>query len=702
MNRILIILLALGLGLWATSGCSSGTSSQDDTAVGSDAEAAAEAGETAPDVDQELPDKDVKNEGGGEEFVDPSDRCDDGDPCTFGDHKVDGGCVGTAYTCDDGKACTDEACDGVGGCQVGVLEGWCLIDGTCVSSGASPDGQGCVVCDPSRDRTAWSPGLGEGTPCDDGSACTFYDSCRSGLCAGDALVCDDGNVCTTDWCDPASGCVNAPNALECEDADVCTLGDICVEGQCAPGDAHLACDDGNPCTADLCLPEEGCVFSVTADPCDDGDECTLGDVCVDKACMPGEGKPSCDDANDCTIDSCDPFVGCLHLLDLENACCASGVNPCDDHNPCTADVCNPSDQSCMHLDQPDYTPCDDHDPCTVNDVCYSLDCDSEDCDAVPSWCQGTYACDDGNSCTVDSCDPLTGCKHAAAEDGAACDDGDACTDTDVCSAGKCAGDTHGCTLCPPAFWNPAGVVVALSIGTDGQPGSGLDVDDDPGTCQPTGKCSAGIDNQLASLAGLANPSIEDALAGGSISLLFEHAALVQEGVPYTLNFYAGDPVDEACDPNSAVCGYLVEPAGLLQPQCTSMLSFANAQVVGGTLTAGDPDSVIGMSFPLAAGLVLQLHIFRARVQAQVTLTEGVVSAMEGVLAGAIRQDEVVAAITAVPEDQFPPQLPKDTVLSLVPVLFKSDIDTDGDGLADASSIGLKLRTVPATLAGVKP
>src|SRR5439155_1753736 len=45
---------------------------------------------------------------------------------------------------------------------------------------------------------------------------------------------------------------------------------------------------------------------------------------------------------------------------------------------------------------------------------------------VALGCTTASQCDDGNSCTVDSCDPATGCTHVALQDGAPCDGGDPC------------------------------------------------------------------------------------------------------------------------------------------------------------------------------------------------------------------------------------------------------------------------------------
>jgi slime mold repeat-containing protein len=55
------------------------------------------------------------------------------------------------------------------------------------------------------------------------------------------------------------------------------------------------------------------------------------------------------------------------------------------------------------------------------------------------------SCDDGNSCTLDSCDPASGaCGQVALADDSACDDADACSLNDVCTAGVCGGAAVVC------------------------------------------------------------------------------------------------------------------------------------------------------------------------------------------------------------------------------------------------------------------
>jgi slime mold repeat-containing protein len=92
-------------------------------------------------------------------------------------------------------------------------------------------------------------------------------------------------------------------------------------------------------------------------------------------------------------------------------------------------------------------PCDDGDACTV-----------DSCDASSGACvHAPRVCDDQNSCTSDSCDPATGCTFTPVPAETACDDGNACTAGDACDAdGHCGGtpeppgtgcdDRNACTL----------------------------------------------------------------------------------------------------------------------------------------------------------------------------------------------------------------------------------------------------------------
>jgi cysteine-rich repeat protein len=326
--------------------------------------------------------------------------CDDSNPCTVGETCADGACgEGLAPNCNDGNPCTTDSCDPAQGC-------------------AHENNQ---------------------APCNDGNPCTIADLCGGGACLpGKPLACDDGNVCTDDSCDPESGCLHAANTLPCDDNNSCTVGDQCTGGACA-GIGSLECDDGNPCTKDICLPGGGCKHELVSGSCSDGNPCTVGDKCAGGSCSSG-APLKCDDGNPCTYDSCTAAGQCQfepnkaacdddnpcttgdHCLNA--ACEPAGWLDCDDANPCTTDYCNPA-QGCVHT--PNNLPCSDENACTVGDACEAGGCQA----GKP------LACDDGNVCTTDGCQPGAGCTHTPAA--AACDDSNPCTALDLCSNGICLG-----------------------------------------------------------------------------------------------------------------------------------------------------------------------------------------------------------------------------------------------------------------------
>ncbi len=125
------------------------------------------------------------------------------------------------------------------------------------------------------------------------------------------------------------------------------------------------------------------------DRCDDGRPCTAGDRCLDGMCA---GTP---------IDGCRP---CTHPIE------------CDDENACTTDSC--IDSVCLSSSN--------HDEATQ---CCNPDDGSQ------------TAIDDGISCTLDVCDPLTGLvSHPPSPEGAFCDDDQPCTVLDGCNgSGQCRG-----------------------------------------------------------------------------------------------------------------------------------------------------------------------------------------------------------------------------------------------------------------------
>ncbi len=77
-------------------------------------------------------------------------------------------------------------------------------------------------------------------------------------------------------------------------------------------------------------------------------------------------------------------------------------------------------------------------PCIGGGLCTGGLCDG------PSNPLLKAACDDGNPCTLDVCDPGLGCSSATLPDATPCDDGKACSAFDACEAGVCVGAPPNC------------------------------------------------------------------------------------------------------------------------------------------------------------------------------------------------------------------------------------------------------------------
>lgn len=300
--------------------------------------------------------------------------------------------------------------------------------------------------------------------------------------------CDDKNPCTTDVCDMAKGCTHTDNTavcndsnpstsndvcflgvccgqlaaapvvecesgklldLICEDFDACTI-DACLSGKCVH--KAVTCDDGVECTADSCDKQLGCINKTDDTKCGVGTKCWKSGYQVKGGCFQCDpdydtfNAPLCNDNNDCTADKCTSGK-CVSTLDTEmeggycndgNACtayqdskckdgkCAATVNnPCDDGSSCTADSCDPKG-GCSHSSLNGV--CDDGVACTSGDYCQGGEC----------YSGNAAGCDDGNPCTTDYCSFSSGkCQHASWS-GAACNDGNPCTVGDKCSNGACA------------------------------------------------------------------------------------------------------------------------------------------------------------------------------------------------------------------------------------------------------------------------
>ncbi len=582
--------------------------------------------------------------------------------------------------CDDKLDCTADSCIPGGVCAWKLKPAFCLIGGVCRADGDKKAGDACSVCAAATAPKTWSVAA-DGSACDDSDACTFNDVCKSSNCKGEVVQCDDKNPCTADVCTPKTGCSYPPvdGNPACDDGNACTSGDKCAVGLCAGVTAD--CDDKNPCTDDACNLATGCTHTDNTSPCSDGNGCTSGDTCTAGACVPG-GPANCDDGNTCTLDSCQGTLGCYHLP-TQSPCCIGQTSICDDGNPCTSDLCDPATSGCSH--EPNSAVCSDGNACTGSDSC------------AGGSCKGVaLSCNDNSPCTADACDPASGCIYTAV-DGGACDDGNSCTTADACLGGKCVG--QGECQCTPVFSPDASKLTAVDIGNGGKPGEGLDIDNNPATCAPDGSCSGGIDNALGALAGVVNAQLDKAVASGSVTLLVEYKDFKQG--PISLALYQGklDASNATCDVQTQSCAYDVSPSMMDLKKCTPLVSMPGT-LAGNALVAGGPGTNFPFNIPIQAGVNLAVTIYGARLVGTVELSAGKVTTITGILGGAVPKDQLMSAIDALPDAGLP--VPKDTLKAILDSAVTNDIDTNGDGVKDAASIGLKLKGIPATILGLTP
>ena len=300
--------------------------------------------------------------------------------------------------CDDQIPCTTDVC-GLTGCTHVLQADWCLINGSCVASGAN---QGkCLTCDPTKATVVWTYVVGK--LCDDQDACTKNDSCAAGGtgdagCKGTSFSCSDGQACTDDVCDGIGGCTNPLQPAFCLIDGTCR-----GEGDENPSRLCEWCrtelnkelwtvrEDGDPCGPGSC---QGEVYT-TAKSCDSG-ECTGAST-----------SRSCDDRLECTSDTCSAAKGCQHEV-LEGWCLVGGECR-GEGQPDPGNAC----QVCSHVAGPtvwsaatDGVVCDPS-TCTEGVWKQGKTCVSGQCTAGG----GMQDCDDGISCTADECEPSVGCMN---------------------------------------------------------------------------------------------------------------------------------------------------------------------------------------------------------------------------------------------------------------------------------------------------
>lgn len=249
----------------------------------------------------------------------------------------------------------------------------------------------------------------------------------------------------------------------------------------------------------------------------------------------------------------------------------------------------------------------------------------------------------------------------------------------------------------------------LDVGAGGRPGEAVDVDDDPDTCAPEANCQDGLNNALWDL--YADPSapvdvsaeISKGLASGQTTLLLELQGPNTQGAEFTLNMYSGAAVTprSECDFQTSACAYYVAPDSLDPVTCRALVQFTNAKIDGNQLTAGGPDEVIYLQFPLLEGASVTLPLHWVQIRGTVSLNPMTIS--DGLLAGAIPKKELVASLDSLPAEAFAElSFGLDMLRNFVQMFVVPDIDLDGNDEADGVSVTLKFQTIPGSIVGLEP
>ncbi|MBW2981794.1 hypothetical protein KY343_02835 [Candidatus Woesearchaeota archaeon] len=245
--------------------------------------------------------------------------CDDNLYCTVNDQCTTGICSGSPRTCSDGVGCTDDSCNedidqcintpNDANCQADIWEDtgntrW-ISTGECTEKQQKEQEYRDYYCDSTTDcqyditDTRWvdtgsTRAKADGTPCNDGLACTENDQCTLGICSGTKKDCLGNNILGVAECYynpdgiPYTWDYRESFTSECQEPDgTCTTGDDTIMHECHDNDPNDGIN-GNNCSAE----------------CDQDSDCASGYTCSDSCvCVPtgadDDGDGVSDDQDKC-------------------------------------------------------------------------------------------------------------------------------------------------------------------------------------------------------------------------------------------------------------------------------------------------------------------------------------------------------------------------------------------------------------------
>ena len=202
---------------------------------------------------------------------------------------------------------------------------------------------------------------------------------------------------------------------------------------------------------------------------------------------------------------------------------------------------------------------------------------------------------------------------------------------------------------------------------------------------------------MTTLGGLGiNDAVAESIENQSLVLLAELPDST-EGT-FEVYLYTGSANDQTCVPTSGTCDFWVLLDAITE-LCSAVVVLGDATLNGDQLLAGGDSSVIVLPLALSDESTLLLTIHRARLEATITQGDNGYSFSAAVLGGAVRKEDLIAAIEGFPGNEIA-GINKSTAIFLLSFIA-SDVDTDDDGSNDALSLGLKATGEPATILGVQ-